>query len=105
MCVLVSVLLLLVPFRGSVMVLWMIGSLFLGSALGLGPLLSTTTRNQFNAAQAALNAAFLPAMILSGFIYEIRIMPIAIPAFTFFIPPPSFFTPLQPPFSAAISFP
>ena len=74
-CVGVSVLGLGVPFRGSTLVLWLVGSLFLGSALGLGLLLSTVTRNQFNAAQAALNAAFLPAVILSGFIYEIRSMP------------------------------
>src|SRR5260370_41884574 len=100
MCVLVSVLLLLVPFRGSVMVLWMIGSIFLGSALGLGLLLSTTTRNQFNAAQAALNAAFLPALILSGFIYEIRSMPVVIRAVTYLIPARYFVTAMQTLFQA-----
>src|SRR5262249_38048375 len=85
-CVGVSVFLLGVPFRGSVGLLWIVGSLFLGSALGLGLLLSTLTRNQFNAAQAALNAAFLPALILSGFIYEIRSMPAVIRGVTYLIP-------------------
>jgi ABC-2 type transport system permease protein len=99
-CVLVAVLLLRVPFRGSVTVLWMIGSLFLGSALGLGLLLSTTTRNQFNAAQAALNAAFLPALILSGFIYEIHTMPLLIRAVTYLIPARYFVTAMQTLFQA-----
>ncbi|HWH70751.1 MAG TPA: ABC transporter permease, partial [Candidatus Sulfotelmatobacter sp.] len=99
-CVAVSVFLLGVPFRGSVLVLWMVGSLFLGSALGLGLLLSTATRNQFNAAQAALNAAFLPALILSGFIYEIRSMPVIIRAVTYLVPARYFVTAMQTLFQA-----
>jgi ABC-2 type transport system permease protein len=94
-CVGVSVFLLGVPFRGSVLVLWMTGSLFLGSALGLGLLLSTVTCNQFNAAQAALNAAFLPAVILSGFIYEIRSMPAVIRAVTYLVPARYFVSAMQ----------
>jgi ABC-2 type transport system permease protein len=99
-CVGVAVFLLNVPFRGSVAVLWMVGSLFLGSALGLGLLLSTVTRNQFNAAQAALNAAFLPALILSGFIYEIRSMPVVIRGITYLIPARYFVTAMQTLFQA-----
>jgi len=99
-CLAVSVFLLRVPFRGSVLVLWMIGTLFLGSALGLGLLLSSATRNQFNAAQAALNAAFLPALILSGFIYEIRSMPLVIRAVTYLIPARYFVTAMQTLFQA-----
>jgi ABC-2 type transport system permease protein len=104
-CVAVSVFAIGVPFRGSVLVLWMIGSLFLGSALGLGLLLSTATRNQFNAAQAALNAAFLPAVILSGFIYEIRSMPAVIRAVTYFIPARYFVTAMQTLFQAGVLWP
>jgi ABC-2 type transport system permease protein len=99
-CVGVSVFLLGVPFRGSALVLWLVGSLFLGSALGLGLLLSTVTRNQFNAAQAALNAAFLPAVILSGFIYEIRGMPPLIRAVTYAVPARYFVTAMQTLFQA-----
>jgi ABC-2 type transport system permease protein len=99
-CVGVSVFLVGVPFRGSVLVLWLAGSLFLGSALGLGLLLSTATRNQFNAAQAALNAAFLPAVILSGFIYEIRSMPPLIRAVTWLVPARYFVTAMQTLFQA-----
>ncbi len=105
LCVAVAVLLLGVPFRGSLLVLWLIGSLFLGSALGLGLLLSTATRNQFNAAMAALNAAFLPALILSGFIYEIRSMPAAIRAFTYLIPARYFVTAMQTVFQAGNIWP
>jgi len=104
-CVAVSVFLLGVPFRGSLLVLWLVGSLFLGSALGLGLLLSTTTRNQFNAAQAALNAAFLPAVILSGFIYEIRSMPTVIRAVTYLIPARYFVTAMQTLFQAGDIWP
>jgi ABC-2 type transport system permease protein len=104
-CVAVSVLLLRVPFRGSLLVLWLVGSLFLGSALGLGLLLSTTTRNQFNAAQAALNAAFLPAVILSGFIYEIRSMPPVIRGITYLVPARYFVTAMQTLFQAGDVWP
>jgi ABC-2 type transport system permease protein len=104
-CVLVAEFVLEVPFRGSPFVLWMVGSLFLGSALGLGLLLSTATRNQFNAAMAALNAAFLPAVILSGFIYEIRSMPDPIRLFTYLIPARYFVTALQTLFQAGQIWP
>lgn len=99
-CVAVAVFLLSIPFRGSVWTLLGVGSLFLASALGLGLLLSTATRNQFNAALAALNAAFLPALILSGFIYEIRSMPVVIRAVTYLIPARHFVTAMQTLFQA-----
>jgi ABC-2 type transport system permease protein len=104
-CVAASVWWLKVPFRGSILALWMVGSLFLGSGLGLGLLLSTVTRNQFNAAMAALNAAFLPALILSGFIYEIRSMPVAIRAVTYLVPARYFVTALQTLFQAGNVWP
>ncbi len=99
-CVGVAVFGLRVPFRGSWLVLWLVGTLFLGSSLGLGLLLSTVTRNQFNAAMAALNAAFLPALILSGFIYEIRSMPPVIRGVTYLVPARYFVTAIQTLFQA-----
>lgn len=104
-CVLVAVVFLGVPFRGSLFALWVTGSLFLGSGLGLGLLLSTTTRNQFNAAMAALNAAFLPALILSGFIYEIRSMPLVIRAVTYLVPARYFVSAMQTLFQAGNIWP
>jgi ABC-2 type transport system permease protein len=74
-CVLVATTVMGVPFRGSLLVLLLVTTLFLGGTLGLGLLISTKTRNQFNAAQAALNIAYMPAVMLSGFVYEIASMP------------------------------
>lgn len=74
------------PLRGSLILLFLVSSLFLGNTLGLGLLFSTLTRNQFNAAQAALNAAYLPALMLSGFVFEINSMPIAVQAISYLFP-------------------
>ena len=79
-----------VPLRGSWAVLFIVSSLFLGSSLGLGLLLSTVTRNQFVAAQGALTAAFLPATMLSGFVFEIDSMPLPVQAATYLVPGPLF---------------
>lgn len=98
--VLTAVFILKIPFRGSVLLLWLVSTVFLFSALGLGLLLSTVTRNQFLAAQAALNAAFLPALMLSGFIYEIRSMPAPIRAVTCLIPARYFVNAVQSLFQA-----
>lgn len=100
LCLTVSVLLLGVPFRGSLLLLLVFATLFLGSSLGLGLLLSTIMRNQFNAAQAALNAAFLPATMLSGFIYEIAGMPLPIRIATYLVPARYFVEALQTLFQA-----
>lgn len=100
LCVGVAALMMHVPFRGSLLILWGIGSLFLASSLGLGLVLSTVLRNQFVAAQAALNAAFLPAMMLSGFLFEIRSMPAVIQAVTYLIPARYFVTAIQTLFQA-----
>lgn len=100
LCLAVAVWLFGVPFRGSLLLLLLYTSLFLGSALGLGLLLSTVLRNQFNAAQAALNAAFLPATMLSGFVFEIASMPAPVRAVTYLIPARYFISALQTLFQA-----
>jgi len=86
LCVVVATLLFDIPFRGSFWILFLVSSLFLGSGLGLGLFLSTVTRNQFAAAQLALLTAFLPATMLSGFIFEIASMPTAIQTISYLIP-------------------
>ena len=95
LCMLVSVFVLGVPYRGSLVLLFIITSLFLLSTLGMGLLISTLTRNQFNAAQVALNAAFLPSVMLSGFIFQIDSMPAAIRVVTYIIPARYFVGTLQ----------
>jgi len=88
-------LLLGVPLRGSILALGFVASTFLLCALGLGLLISTSTKNQFIASQVALNTAFLPAYILSGFLFEIASMPWPIRLFTNIIPAKYFVACLQ----------
>ena len=95
LCMFVTTFVLDIPYRGSLVILFVITSLYLATALGMGLLISTITRNQFNAAMIALNAAFLPAIMLSGFIFEIDSMPSIIQAVTYFIPARYFVSSLQ----------
>lgn len=69
-----------VPLRGSLWVLLSVSALFLLAALGMGLLISTVARNQFVAGQIAIIATFLPAFILSGFVFDINSMPAPIRA-------------------------
>lgn len=94
-CVVLATVVMGVPFRGSLLLLFLATALFLGTALGLGLLLSTAIRSQFNAAQAALNAAFLPVMMLSGFVYEIGSMPKVVQVVASILPGRYFVTILQ----------
>jgi len=71
-----------VPLRGSLPVLFIASSLFLLVALAMGLLISTLAKNQFVAGQVAIIVTFLPAFILSGFIFDIGSMPPAIQVFT-----------------------
>ncbi len=75
-----------VPLRGSFWLLWLGSSLFLLVALGMGLLISTIAKNQFVAGQIAIIVTFLPAFILSGFIFEIRSMPTVIQWITHLVP-------------------
>ncbi len=89
-----------VPLRGSLWLLMAASSAFLLCALGMGLLISTVSRNQFVAAQIAIIATFLPAFILSGFIFDIRSMPTAIQLITHIVAARYFVTILQSVFLA-----
>jgi ABC-2 type transport system permease protein len=71
-----------VPLRGSLLPLTVASALFLLAALGMGLLISTIAKNQFVAGQVAIIVTFLPAFILSGFIFDIGSMPSPIRAIT-----------------------
>ncbi|MGB9094384.1 MAG: ABC transporter permease, partial [Gallionella sp.] len=71
-----------VPLRGSLWVLFATSALFLITALGMGLLISTVARSQFVAGQIALITTFLPAFLLSGFIFDIGSMPGVVQAIT-----------------------
>ncbi len=75
-----------VPFRGSPFALFVISSAFLFPALGQGLLISAVTKNQFVASQLSLLSAYMPTMLLSGFLYEIPSMPWPIQAITYLVP-------------------
>lgn len=74
-----------VPLRGSLWLLFVASSLFLLVALGMGLLISTLTKDQFLASQVAIVSTFLPAFILSGFIFDIGSMPLIFRVFTHLI--------------------
>jgi len=74
-----------VPLRGSLVILFLTSSLFLIAALGMGLTISTVARNQFVAGQVAIVVTFLPAFMLSGFIFDIHSMPMTIQWVTRFI--------------------
>jgi ABC-2 type transport system permease protein len=84
-----------VPFRGSIAALSAVSAAYLAVTMALGLLISTTTRNQFAASQAALITGFLPAFLLSGYIFEIDSMPAPVRLLTYFLPPRYFVSCLQ----------
>ena len=71
-----------VPLRGSFWLLWACASLFLLAALGMGLAISAVARNQFVAGQVAIIGTFLPAFLLSGFIFDIDSMPAVVQGIT-----------------------
>jgi drug efflux transport system permease protein len=89
-----------VPFRGSILALLAISSAFLLPALGLGLFISAATKNQFVASQIALLTGFLPAFLLSGFLFEISSMPWPIQMLTYIVPARYLIPPLQTVFVA-----
>lgn len=93
--VFVSITLFQVPYRGSFLSLMLSGGAFLICALGMGLLISTATKNQFVASQVALLVAYLPAFMLSGFIFEISAMPWPVRQVTRIIPARYLVTSLQ----------
>jgi len=74
-----------VPLRGSLWLLLAVSALFLLVALGMGFFISTIFKSQFVAALVAMVSTFLPAFILSGFIFDIRSMPPIIQGLTHLI--------------------
>jgi len=78
LCLLAARFLFDVPIYGSFIVLVIASMLYMLVALGIGLLISAVTKNQFLASQIALLASFLPAMMLSGFIFDLRNVPTAI---------------------------
>jgi ABC-2 type transport system permease protein len=64
-----------VPMVGSLAVLIVSAMLYMLVAVGIGLVISSVTRNQFLASQVALLASFLPSLMLSGFLFDLRNVP------------------------------
>lgn len=86
LCILSAKFLFHVPLRGSVLVLTGVSVLYLLVTVGTGLLISSVTKSQFIASQVAIVITFLPAMMLSGFLFDLRSMPAAVQVFTYILP-------------------
>ncbi len=75
-----------VPLRGSVALLFAAASVFMITALSLGLFISVITKSQLVANQLAMVLTFIPAFLLSGFVYPIANMPRVIQFVTLLIP-------------------
>ena len=82
LCLLAAKFLFHVPMRGSLWVIVLASLLYLAVSLLLGLFISGKTRNQFQASQVALLTSFLPALMLSGFIFDLRNVPVVVQTIT-----------------------
>jgi ABC-2 type transport system permease protein len=89
-----------VPFRGSVLVLAGVSILYLLVALGIGLLISSAVKNQFVASELTMLVTFLPALMLSGFLFDLSSMPALVRLITYALPARYYVTLLQTVFLA-----
>lgn len=75
-----------VPFRGSFLTLMASSAMFMVVVLSLGFFISVLAKGQFAASQIALIITFLPAFLLSGFLFAIEQMPMPLQWITRIIP-------------------
>jgi len=78
LCLAAAQLLFDVPLHGSLAVLLFAAMIYMLVSLGIGLLISAMTKSQFLASQIAILASFLPAMMLSGFVFDLRNVPLAV---------------------------
>lgn len=75
-----------VPIRGSLWVLWGVSVLYILVALGIGLLISSAVKSQLVASQLTMLVTFMPAFMLSGFLFDLRSMPTAVRLITYVLP-------------------
>jgi ABC-2 type transport system permease protein len=92
------------PLNGSVLLLALLTLLFLTGALGLGIFISAAVKSQVLATQVAMVATYLPAVLLSGFMFDIASMPGPLRAFTFLVPARYFVTVTRGVFLKGVGF-
>jgi ABC-2 type transport system permease protein len=86
LCVLSAKFLFHVPLRGSIWVLFGASMLYVLIALGIGLLISSWAKNQLVASQVTMLATFMPAFMLSGFLFDLRSMPTVVRMITYALP-------------------
>ncbi len=84
-----------VPLKGSPLLLMMFSSLFLFGGLNLGILISVVAKSQLLASQVSIVTSYLPALLLSGFMFSISNMPAPLQIITYIIPARYFVTMLK----------
>ena len=75
LCMIAAVWVYHIPVRGSLWLITLSSAIYLLVSLCIGLVISASTRSQFLSSQIALLASFLPAVILSGFIFDLRSAP------------------------------
>ncbi len=95
LCILSAQFLFHLPLRGSIILLGLMSVLYLLVSLGLGLLISSALKNQFLASLVTVIAAFLPAVMLSGFLFDIRSEPAIVQLITYLFPARYYVTILQ----------
>ena len=80
------------PLNGSVLLLGLMSILFLIGALGLGIVISAVVKSQVLATQVAMVATYLPALLLSGIMFDNASMPIVLQGVTYLVPARYFIT-------------
>ena len=91
----IGVLIFDVPFRGSFLLLFVTTCIFLFGSLCWGIFLSAVARSQLLAFQMGIISSFLPAFLLSGFIFSIENMPWVVQVVTYVVPARYFVTLLK----------
>jgi ABC-2 type transport system permease protein len=86
LCLLAARFLFHVPFRGSVGVLAGVSMLYLLVALAIGLLISSAVKSQFVASMATMLVTFMPALMLSGFLFDLRSVPAPVRLITYGLP-------------------
>jgi ABC-2 type transport system permease protein len=84
-----------VPLRGSMMLLFLLSSLYILVALALGMIISAIAKTQLLANQMAMIIGFLPTFLLSGFTFSISNMPDWLQVMTYAIAPRYYVTILK----------
>ncbi len=84
-----------VPLRGSLLALVAMSAIYLAGGLSMGILISAVAKNQLLASQMAFMMTFLPAFLLSGFMFDIENMPRALRLVTYVVPARYFVTMLR----------